>query len=99
MHNTKENSAGATTPDFTHALGYSYSDDADFMYCAEDTTTEGNDNWWIPSCGLSGGSSGGPWIQPMGNGIGPVISVNSWGYTTFPVSPADGDAGYAINCN
>ncbi len=31
MHNTKENSAGATTPDFTHALGYSYSDDADFM--------------------------------------------------------------------
>ena len=116
---------GATTPDFTHALGYSYSDDPNFMYCAEDMTTEGTANWWIPSCGLSGGSSGGPWIQPMGNGTGPVISVNSWGYTTspgmagpklsgtsascvfdaaantstFPVTPADGDAGYAITCN
>jgi hypothetical protein len=120
-----DGTAGATTPDFTHALGYSYSDDPDFMYCAEDMTTEGGDNWWIPSCGLSGGSSGGPWIQPMGNGTGPVISVNSWGYTTspgmagpklsgtsafcvydaatntttFPISPADGDAGYAIDCN
>jgi hypothetical protein len=119
-----DGTSGATTPDFTHALGYSYSDDPNFMYCAEDMTTEGADNWWVPSCGLSGGSSGGPWIQPMGNGVGPVISVNSWGYTTspgmagpklsgtsahcvydaaanstaFPVSAADGDAGYAINC-
>ena len=75
---------GAATPDFTHALGYSYSDDPNFMYCAEDMTTEGTANWWIPSCGLSGGSSGGSWIQPMGNGTGPVISVNSWGYTTSP---------------
>jgi hypothetical protein len=120
-----DGTAGATTPDFTHALGYSYSDDPNFMYCAEDMTTEGADNWWLPSCGLSGGSSGGPWIQPMGNGSGPVISVNSWGYTTSPgmagpklsgtsafcvfdaaanttaflASPADGDAGYAIDCN
>ena len=120
-----DGTAGATTPDFTHGLGYSYSDDPNFMYCAEDMTTEGTANWWLPSCGLSGGSSGGPWIQPMGNGAGPVISVNSWGYTTspgmagpklngtsafcvfdaaanttaFPVNPADGDAGYAINCN
>jgi hypothetical protein len=71
--------------DFTHALGYSYSDDPKFMYCAEDMTTEGTDNWWLPNCGLSGGSSGGPWVQPMGTGgTGPVISVNSWGYTTSP---------------
>ncbi len=33
---------------------------------------------------MSGGSSGGPWIQPMGNGVGPLISVNSWGYTNSP---------------
>ncbi len=53
------------------------------MYCADNITTdEGPDNWWIPVCGLSGGSSGGPWVQPMGtNGSGPLISVNSWGYT------------------
>jgi len=72
--------------DYTHALGYSYSDDPNFMYCAEDMTTEGDANWWLPSCGLSGGSSGGPWIQPMdtNTGTGPIISVNSWGYTTAP---------------
>ncbi|WP_028865631.1 trypsin-like serine peptidase [Psychromonas aquimarina] len=72
--------------DFTHAFGYSYSEDPNFMYCAEDLTTEGSDNWWLASCGLSGGSSGGPWIQPMDetNGTGPIMSVNSWGYTTSP---------------
>ncbi|TQV77120.1 hypothetical protein FLL45_03995 [Aliikangiella marina] len=69
---------------FTHALGYSYSDDPNFMYCAEDMGTEGTDNWWLPNCGLSGGSSGGPWVQPLSNGNGPIISVNSWGYTTSP---------------
>ena len=70
---------------FTHALGYSYSDDPNFMYCAEDMTTEGDSNWWLSQCGLSGGSSGGPWVQPMGqNGSGPVISVNSWGYRGSP---------------
>ena len=79
-----DGTAGAGTPDFTHALGYSYSDDPNFMYCAEDMTTEGTDNWWLPSCGLSGGSSGGPWVQPLSNGKGPVISVNSWGYNGSP---------------
>jgi len=76
----------ATRADFTHALGYSYSDDPKLMYCAEDMTTEGAVNWWLPNCGLSGGSSGGPWVQPMdaSTGSGPVISVNSWGYTTTP---------------
>lgn len=76
----------ATSVDFTHALGYSYSDDPNFMYCAEDMTTEGAVNWWLPSCGLSGGSSGGPWVQPMdvSTGSGPIISVNSWGYTSSP---------------
>ena len=75
-----------TSIDFTHAIGYSYSDDPNLMYCAEDMTTEGAYNWWLPSCGLSGGSSGGPWVQPMDTtkGSGPVISVNSWGYTTSP---------------
>lgn len=76
--------AGAGSSDFTHGMGYSYSDDPNFMYCAEDMTTEGAVNWWLPSCGLSGGSSGGPWIQPLNAGSGPIISVNSWGYTTSP---------------
>ena len=81
-----DGTAGASSDDFTHALGYSYNVDPNFMYCAEDMTTEGADNWWLPSCELSGGSSGGPWVQPMNisTGDGPVISVNSWGYVGSP---------------
>ncbi|MBI4292224.1 MAG: hypothetical protein HY661_12180 [Betaproteobacteria bacterium] len=75
---------GALSPDFTPALGYSFSEDPKFMYCAEDMTTEGTANWWLPGCGLSGGSSGGPWVQPMTAGSGDIISVNSWGYTNRP---------------
>ncbi|MCH7584195.1 MAG: hypothetical protein IH941_03435 [Acidobacteria bacterium] len=69
---------GATTT----AFGYSYSNDPDFMYCQEPMGTNGPANYWLDSCDLSGGSSGGPWLQPLDNGSGPVISLNSWGYTT-----------------
>ena len=64
----------AGTADRTTALGYSYSDDPDFMYCAEDMTTEGTDNWWLPNCGLSGGASGGPWVQPLARRPAPARS-------------------------
>lgn len=79
-----DGATGADAPDYTHAIGYSYADDPNLMYCAENMTTEGAYNWWLPNCGLSGGSSGGPWIQPMSGGAGPIISVNSWGYSTSP---------------
>jgi len=85
---------GKASGDFTWALGYSYSDDPNFMYCAEDmSTAQEPDDWWLPSCGLSGGSSGGSWLQ-KGTGssadgsdigdTGEIMSVNSWGYTTGP---------------
>ncbi len=92
--NVNDGNDGEASLDWTHALGYSYSDDPYFMYSAEDMTTEGADNWWLPSSQLSGGSSGGPWIQPMdeGAGTGPLMSVNSWGYTT-----SDGMAGPFLN--
>jgi hypothetical protein len=74
-----------TAPDLslTHGLGYSYDVDPQFMYCADVLASLNADNWWLGNCGLSGGSSGGPWVQPMdmGAGNGPIISVNSWGYT------------------
>ena len=38
-------------------------------------------NYWRDACDLAGGSSGGPWRQPLDGGNGPIISVNSWGYT------------------
>ncbi len=93
-----DGTAGAASADFTHAMGYSYSDDPNFMYCAEDMTTEGAVNWWLPSCDLSGGSSGGPWIQPLSGGSGPVISVNSWGYTTSPGMAGPKLSGTSASC-
>jgi hypothetical protein len=70
------------------------------MYCAEDMTEEGGVNWWLPSCGLSGGSSGGPWVQPMDttSGNGPIISVNSWGYTTSPGMAGPKLVGTSADC-
>jgi len=92
-HDTSDSS------DFTYALGYSYDSDPNFMYCAEDMTTiNGTINWWLPSCGLTGGSSGGPWIQPMSGGSGPIISVNSWGYTTGPGMAGPKFSGTSASC-
>lgn len=82
-----DGTTGTDSPDYTWALGYSYNDDPKFTYCAEDMTTiNGNVDWWLPDCGLSGGSSGGPWIQPMdtASGGGPIISINSWSYIGSP---------------
>jgi hypothetical protein len=68
-----------------HALGYSYDVDPELMYCKEPLATESTyGDFWLGKCDMSGGSSGGPWVQPMdeATGMGPVFSVNSWGYTS-----------------
>jgi hypothetical protein len=93
-------SNGPNAPDYTHAMGYSYSDDPNFMYCAEDMQDMDAANWWLPSCDLSGGSSGGPWMQPFdeSNGTGLVISVNSWGYTTSPGMAGPKLSGTSAEC-
>lgn len=95
------NASGST--DFTYALGYSYSQDPKFMYCAEDVTTTGADNWWLANCGLSGGSSGGPWVQNgtntwTGGTDGSIISVNSWGYTNQPGMAGPKLSGTSASC-
>jgi hypothetical protein len=91
---------GPGAPDYTHGMGYSYSDDPFFMYCAEDMNDLDSANWWLPSCDLSGGSSGGPWIQPLNEttGSGPIISVNSWGYTTSPGMAGPKLSGNSAEC-
>jgi hypothetical protein len=68
----------------TSAFGYSYSEDPKLMFCREGLAETGTINWWLGSCGLSGGASGGPWLQPFASGTGTVVSVNSWGYTNSP---------------
>lgn len=86
--------------DVTHALGYSYSDDPEFMYCAEAMVDFDPANWWLANCGLSGGSSGGPWVQPMDAtvGSGPIISVNSWGYSNQPGMAGPKLSGTSASC-
>ena len=70
--------AAAQTGQTGTALGYSYKDDPWFMYCQETMGTNGSYNYWLDSCGMTGGSSGGPWMQPFDQGNGTLISVNSW---------------------
>ena len=83
-----------------HALGYSYDVDPNFMYCSEPLQNLDADNWWLGSCDLSGGSSGGPWVQPMNTstGNGPVFSVNSWGYTNQPGMAGPKLSGTTASC-
>ncbi|HUQ28523.1 MAG TPA: Ig-like domain-containing protein [Usitatibacter sp.] len=84
----------------THALGYSYSVDPQFMYCADPMQNMNADNWFLPNCGLTGGSSGGPWSQPfnVSTGNGPIISVNSWGYTNQPGMAGPKLSGTSASC-
>ncbi len=72
---------GAQLSLYTRALGYSYNDDPNFMYCAEPVTGSSYDGLLLPNCGMTGGSSGGPWSQSQAVdlGTGPLISVNSYG--------------------
>lgn len=86
------------TSDYTTALGYSYSEDPNFMYCAEDMEQLDQANWWLGSCGLSGGSSGGAWMQPFSGGTGSLISVNSWGYTNQPGMAGPKLSGNSASC-
>jgi hypothetical protein len=87
-----------TVGTYTHALGYSYSQDPDFMYCAQNLGTNGAANWWLSQCGLTGGSSGGPWMQPVDSGNGPIVSVNSWGYTNQPGMAGPKLSGTSAGC-
>ena len=82
----------------THALGYSYDVDPQFMYCRDPMEDMDAANWWLPNCGLSGGSSGGPWAQSFANGNGTIMSVNSWGYTTQPGMAGPKLSGTSASC-
>ena len=84
----------------SHALGYSYDVDPQFMYCADPLEILDASDYWLPNCGLTGGSSGGPWSQPfnVSTGNGPIISVNSWGYTNQPGMAGPKLAGTSASC-
>lgn len=92
--------AGVSIGGVTHALGYSYDVDPQFMYCSDPMENMDAANYWLPNCGLSGGSSGGPWSQPfnVSTGNGPIMSVNSWGYTNQPGMAGPKLAGTSASC-
>jgi hypothetical protein len=92
--------AAPTAGDVSYALGYSYSVDPQFMYCSDPMQDLNADNWFLPNCGLTGGSSGGPWSQPfnVSTGNGPIISVNSWGYTNQPGMAGPKLSGTSASC-
>ena len=92
--------AAPSTGTLTHALGYSYDVDPQFMYCADPVENMDAANWWLPNCGLSGGSSGGPWSQTfdVSTGNGPIMSVNSWGYTNQPGMAGPKLSGTSASC-
>jgi hypothetical protein len=64
----------------TYALGYPTDNDPLLRYCVDPLDDNGN-QLSLPNCMLGGGSSGGPWIQPMDvtTGFGSIIGVNSNG--------------------
>jgi hypothetical protein len=72
--------------DFAVALGYSANKDPAFRYCTNDISTIKGVPWytnlWIDRCGMTGGASGGSWLVDMNtDGVGTIVSVNSWGFT------------------
>mmetsp|Transcript_21193 Transcript_21193/g.44752 ORF Transcript_21193/g.44752 Transcript_21193/m.44752 type:complete len:716 (+) Transcript_21193:87-2234(+) len=71
---------------FVFSIGYSADKDPQLRHCAMTNTNINGVPWftnlWLEDCGLTGGASGGPWIHNMDtNGIGTLISNNSWGFT------------------
>jgi hypothetical protein len=92
-----------TVGDVGYALGYSYDVDPSFRYCTDPLESLDADNWWLPNCELSGGSSGGPWVQLTSGTTfdgtnGEIISVNSWGYTTMPGMAGPKLSGTTASC-
>jgi hypothetical protein len=56
----------------------------DLIYCSEALKTDANmanTTWALPSCTLTGGASGGPWMSNFSVDRGGLSSVNSYKYT------------------
>lgn len=75
-----------TTPSSAHAFGYPASGKyrgKDLVFCNGPlgTDTVGGNDTYSMTCGMTGGSSGGPWLSPFTGGSGTLVSVNSYGYS------------------
>lgn len=80
---TNTMSVGAQVYDFGYPAAGRYHG-KDLIYCADQVFTDplvGNNTFGI-DCNMTGGSSGGPWLNPFSEttGIGTIRGVNSYGY-------------------
>ncbi len=80
--------SGTNTGDKLYAFGYPASGKYkgnDLVYCAGNITTDAfnDDLTWGMGCGMTGGSSGGPWLKAFTEttGSGTLNSLNSYGYS------------------
>ena len=72
--------ATQSSPAESYALGYSGNEDPSFRYCYQPMSFYSY-GYVLDGCELSGGSSGGPWVDNLSspNWRGSIISVNSYG--------------------
>ncbi|KAL3766999.1 hypothetical protein ACHAWU_004497 [Discostella pseudostelligera] len=75
--------------EFIFSIGYSADKDPNLRHCAMESSkingVDWYDNLWLEDCTLTGGASGGPWMMDMHeDGVGTLISVNSWGFAYKP---------------
>lgn len=90
--------AAPTLGNEVYTLGYVVDDDPLLQYCKDTLDVSNNygllsvtyeDTLYLPSCNNRGGSSGGPWFQPMDRetGFGPIIGINCF----HPFESHDGE--------
>ncbi|KAL7543266.1 hypothetical protein ACHAXR_012574 [Thalassiosira sp. AJA248-18] len=75
--------------EFVFSIGYSADKDPRLRTCSMHNSKMNGVPWytnlWLEDCAMTGGASGGPWIHDMDvDGMGSLISVNSWGFTHKP---------------
>jgi hypothetical protein len=77
-------SAGNTLYAFGYPAAGKYHGN-DLVYCSGPIFADSNNSnlTWGMACGMTGGSSGGPWLSSFstGTGIGTLSSLNSYGYS------------------
>ena len=78
---------GFTNGSQAYAFGYPAAapyNGSDLTYCSgalSQDPNSGNTTWAQPSCAMTGGSSGGPWMSSFATDRGSLSSLNSYGYT------------------
>jgi len=77
-------STGDTRQSFGYPAAGKYSG-GDLIYCLGPVAPDGNYDTWGMNCDMTGGASGGPWIEDYGKNSAALNSVNSYKYNGGPL--------------